>query len=302
MDRLKGGSSPSLLPVDAREKSSSGTQQTPDDTRQRRTPSRMACIWRTATVFFLCMLVLLGLASAGSRPFPCHKGSPNHQAPGEAADASSLSALLKSASLHDLLHRYFPDQFQDGVFPSDHEAIEALQRADPALASSILQLAKREESNSTTSKPADSTSTGTETTETSKPPASTTETPSSSSSSSSSSTSVSPPPSSTTTTSVPPSTTPPSSTRNPSTTPPSSSLPGTKSHTSSKEIVETLTSTHADGAVVTLTTTTLVPADETAASTSTRATPGLQNRAVRREGGNQALTGAVGAAMLLLLA
>jgi hypothetical protein len=155
MDFPKGDKSPSsdaLLPVDTREKTACGKETT--DNRQRPvSANKMAYARRTIVVLFLCMLVLLGVASGTG--MPCHKAATNPQQDAvKASESSSFSTMLKSASpasLHELLHRFLPDRFKDGVFPSDHQAMEAVHRADAALATSILQLAKRQDSNATTS-------------------------------------------------------------------------------------------------------------------------------------------------------
>ncbi|KAK4044776.1 hypothetical protein C8A01DRAFT_30955 [Parachaetomium inaequale] len=311
MDFLKGAKSPSsesLLPVDAREKTATGTQST--DNRQRpASASKMAYARRTILVLFVCMLVLLGIASAGPR-MPCHKGTTGQQTTAESSESSSFSARLKSASpssLHDLLHRYFPGRFRDGVFESEHKAMEGVHSANPALATSILQLTKRDDTNSTAtsaSQPPPASET-----QTSDPPS---ETPSTTIIPPTSSSSIVEPSS---TSSVPPSTT--SSSRSSTPTPaPSSSLPETTLTTTtkplsttsspprtSKETTETYTSTSPNGAVVVVTRTNFVPADgaETPAPTSTGRPATLQNAAVRRHSGVSALAGVVGLAVLLLV-
>ncbi|KAG7289530.1 hypothetical protein NEMBOFW57_005901 [Staphylotrichum longicolle] len=305
MDTFKGGNSPSseaLLPITAGEKTASV------DNRQRPALARrMACARRTIIILSLGTLVLLWFASVGSIRMPCHKVNPGNQTAGEVLDSSSFSAMLESASpasLQDLLHRYFPEKFPHGVFPSAHETAAVQQAADAPVATSNVQLAKRQNDNSTTSS-ASATPTSTPT-ETSTPPAETTSSttvvpPPSSSSSTRSSTSAAPPPS---TSSVPPATTSRSKTTLTTSTvpPPTTTAPTSTRASTSKAIVETFTSTHPNGAVVTITTTTFVPADEEPSATSTRPVPTLQNFAVRPCGSGPALAGAVGAAMLFLAA
>lgn len=151
MDILKGGKSPSsepLLPVDAREKTASGSHSTPDNQQTK----KMACARRLFLVSSLCLLVLLGFAAAGSAlRVPCHKG--HQSSPHASADSFKFSDLLKSASpssLNDLLHQYFPEKFQKGVWPSEHEAVDAVHEEDAALATSIVRLAKRADGDNST--------------------------------------------------------------------------------------------------------------------------------------------------------
>ncbi|KAI1849438.1 hypothetical protein JX266_004933 [Neoarthrinium moseri] len=66
---------------------------------------------------------------------------------------SSLAKLFSSASpeaIHRLLHSYFPDTFKHGVYPSDESAVEALYSSDAALATSLVELAKRQNASSST--------------------------------------------------------------------------------------------------------------------------------------------------------
>lgn len=74
-----------------------------------------------------------------------------------ATDESSFARLLNAVSpdsLHAALHRYFPG-YQHGVYASDHEALEAVHRVNAALATSLANLAKRQDggSNDTTARP-----------------------------------------------------------------------------------------------------------------------------------------------------
>lgn len=100
-------------------------------------------------VLGLTWLVLTGVAMAGPHPrwkMPCHQAE-GQQEVADASRDSSFSTLLNAASpksLHDLLHRYFPEKFQDGVWPSERDAVAAVHQANAALATSIVQLAKRD--------------------------------------------------------------------------------------------------------------------------------------------------------------
>ena len=100
------------------------------------------------------LLVTLGLASAVSpNGQPCQNGESN--GPGDAEPEESPSAfsrLLSSASpeaLHKFLHSHFPGTYRHGVFDSDQAAMEAVHSSDPELASSIVELAKRQSANET---------------------------------------------------------------------------------------------------------------------------------------------------------
>lgn len=70
----------------------------------------------------------------------------NGEAPAPAS-ASSFARLLEAVSpeaLHDLLHAYLPDTYKHGVYPSEKSALAALHRANAPLATSIVQLARRD--------------------------------------------------------------------------------------------------------------------------------------------------------------
>ncbi|KAK4127538.1 hypothetical protein N657DRAFT_678130 [Parathielavia appendiculata] len=332
MDLPKGGNSPAserLLPLDAREKTASGIESTNDNWQRPKLANTMPYLRRTIVVLLLCMLVLLGLASAGSPRVHCHDGATGRQT--DATTSESFSDMLKSASpasLHELLHRYFPGRFRDGVFESEHKAMEEVHRANAALATSILQLAKRQEPNSTTSgdnptptvteiETSTSTSTETETetqteTTTSVPPVdsttSTTVGPTASTSSVAPPSSSNVPPASTggspsTTPTSTPSSSPPDTTLTTSTKPPAATT--TAPPQTSKQIVSTFTSTSPNGVVVTVVATTYVPGDAAhqtgSSATSTRAPGSLQNAAVDRHSSGSILAGAVALVMLLIV-
>ncbi|KAI2623381.1 hypothetical protein GGR54DRAFT_51428 [Hypoxylon sp. NC1633] len=68
-------------------------------------------------------------------------------------DDSTFSRLLSSASpqaLHSFLHTYFPTTYKHGIYDSDHAAMEAVHETDPELATSIVQMAKRQQSSNET--------------------------------------------------------------------------------------------------------------------------------------------------------
>ncbi|KAL2025073.1 hypothetical protein VTK56DRAFT_75 [Thermocarpiscus australiensis] len=348
MDIPKGGKSPSskaILPLDAREKSASGTQSTLPNQQHLTPTSKMTYARRLVLVTSLCLLVLLGVASASSPRLlgaRCHKGTtPDHQTSADApAESPPFSALLNSASpasIHELLRRYFPDRFRDGVWESEHQAIKAVHQEDAALATSILQLAKRDNSTSSVSPtdsstpPVDTSTSAASTGDSSPSPTSATSAPSSTSQSVVTQTSASsPPPPGTSSSPRETASSPISSSSGPETsssartsassapqTPPSSSIDGdttlttstvvdatSSTSSTSKEVVQTFTSTRPNGAVVTITTTTFVPANpgETSAPTSTRPAASLQSSATQRHYAGSLLAGVLGVTMLLVLA
>ncbi|GJC93463.1 hypothetical protein ColKHC_02289 [Colletotrichum higginsianum] len=126
-----------LLPVAANEKGIPATTQRPS-----RTPNKMTAARRVLLTVLVCGLMTLGLASAiGHRARPCTR---HHQeqvlvAEGEAQDPAKVDLI------HRLLHAYFPDRYQDGVYPSDKDAIAAFEADDAELASALGQLAKRQD-------------------------------------------------------------------------------------------------------------------------------------------------------------
>ncbi|KAI1663096.1 hypothetical protein F4813DRAFT_20270 [Daldinia decipiens] len=107
--------------------------------------------------FFLTLFLGL-LATAGSASAVLHqKPSGEEKVESEIEhvvlrDDSTFSRLLSSASpraIHEFLHAYFPVTYKHGVYDSDHSAMEAIHASDPELATSIVQLAKRQSGNET---------------------------------------------------------------------------------------------------------------------------------------------------------
>ncbi|KAH9989041.1 hypothetical protein F4779DRAFT_266869 [Xylariaceae sp. FL0662B] len=139
----------------------------------------------------VCLLVTAGFANAFfSKEEPCPGKDAGNQAEDAAYhDDSTFSRLLSSASpqaLHEFLHAYFPGTYRHGVFDSDNAAIEAVHVNDPELATSIVQLAKRQGNDTTTatSAPTDTSATTTttasgDTTTTQAPPETTSTSPTS---------------------------------------------------------------------------------------------------------------------------
>ncbi|CAK7223031.1 hypothetical protein SCUCBS95973_005038 [Sporothrix curviconia] len=71
--------------------------------------------------------------------------------PTQAGGFTRLLEAVSPESLHDLLHEYFPDTYKHGVYPSEKKAMEAIHRANAALATSIVQLARRDLNGTVTS-------------------------------------------------------------------------------------------------------------------------------------------------------
>ncbi|KAK4467022.1 hypothetical protein QBC42DRAFT_390 [Cladorrhinum samala] len=246
---LEKGHLPSYqdVQVDAKDKTAPTTPEVLEEGRQASASTapanKMASYRHTMLFLGLTWLILYGVAMAGESRLRwqkgCHKAQVPEQDSGAQTDEpSSFSSLLNGASaksLHDLLHRHLPKKFQDGVWESEHHAIRAVHQNDPALATSILQLAKRQDNNSTAATPTESpTSSPTSTTSSTS---STTATPPTSASSPSSTPSPTPTPTPTPT--VPPPVTPPTSSNTPApptrtSVPPPGTLPqSTESRSSS---------------------------------------------------------------------
>lgn len=245
----------------------------------------------------VCLVLWLGLTTAApARQNSClpprdvqdaNSGSAQVPLPGPAQDMSSskqtespfgcLMDAVSPEALHEVLHRYFPNRFKDGVYESDHSAMEAVHRADPPLATSLVRIARRQTpGNGTTTAP---------------PP---------------------PPPTTTST----PATSLPRSTPNPDTTPSLSTSTTTRPQTSNpdaettpaptrttsstarsqKPQVTTYTSTASNGAVTVVTATTYVPAEPADTTDGTKAGGSLQTNAAvpwPRGVGVEALAGVV---------
>ncbi|MCJ1294473.1 hypothetical protein MMC34_006031 [Xylographa carneopallida] len=70
------------------------------------------------------------------------------------SDIEAFQQLLEQVdapALHAALHDYSPKKFKHGIFKEDQTAVEAIHRDDAPLATSILSLAKRQESGNNTS-------------------------------------------------------------------------------------------------------------------------------------------------------
>ena len=122
--------------------------------RHRRITENMPSARNLILALLVGLLVTLGLASAVTPDRqPCQDGEANAYSDVEPDESpSTFSRLLSSASpeaLHRFLHSHFPGTYRHGVFDSDQAAVEAIHVTDPELASSIVQLAKRQGANET---------------------------------------------------------------------------------------------------------------------------------------------------------
>ncbi|OTA84956.1 hypothetical protein M434DRAFT_165709 [Hypoxylon sp. CO27-5] len=135
--------------------------------RRRRIADRMPSARNFFLTLLLGFLVTAGLANAmlkqqhsGEEPTKSGDDHALHR------DDSTFLRLLSSTSpqaLHEFLHAYFPSTYKHGIYDSDHSAMEAVHANDPELATSIVQLAKRQSGNDTTVSATTPTSTETST-------------------------------------------------------------------------------------------------------------------------------------------
>ncbi|KAK2027272.1 hypothetical protein LX32DRAFT_729531 [Colletotrichum zoysiae] len=131
-----------LLPAAADEKGISTSRTT------RTSNNKMTAARRVLLTVLVCGLMTLGLASAiGHRVKPCTRDH-REQVPLDGAAVQDSAAQVDL--LHRLLHAYFPERYQDGVYPSDKDAIAAFEADDVELASALGQLAKRQDNGTTT--------------------------------------------------------------------------------------------------------------------------------------------------------
>ncbi|KAK1770467.1 hypothetical protein QBC33DRAFT_267559 [Phialemonium atrogriseum] len=315
--------------VSEKELVSRGDSNSQSSTRQHQAlRENMPSARRLLLVLSLSLLVIFGVATAVSpgewaQRSGQHEGVEGGEDGGSAPKgAPSFRLLVEHASpesLHDLLHKYFPDRFKHGIWPSEHSAIEAVHRNDAVLATSIAQLAKRDDTNTTATPPpstsppssdpttAPTSSSGDDTAAESNPPTTSTGDSDPPTSSGDSSTpppsSSSPPPNSDPPTSDPPTSNAPTSDP-PSTSPEPTSTSSKTSSTSShhsRPTTATFTSTNSDGGLVIVTATSYVDADpaETGAASSTRPSGSLQTNAAPLRHGRNEVLGAMAAGVVV---
>lgn len=105
-------------------------------------------------LLFLALLILpIFCASVSSS-----RASERRETLADHAKFQELLADLDDASIHSVLHSW-SNKFKDGVFSKDRTAIEAVHSMDPPLATHLVSLARRQVSNTTTTRPPLSTST-----------------------------------------------------------------------------------------------------------------------------------------------
>ncbi|KAL0943715.1 uncharacterized protein CTRU02_201602 [Colletotrichum truncatum] len=128
-----------LLPVATDEKRCSTIPTT-----SKEPTKKMAGPRRVLFAVVVCGLMTLSLASViGHRGMPCARGQ---QSDAQAVvSEGDLKDPAKVDILHRLLHAYFPERYQDGVYASDQDAIAAVEADDADLASALVQLAKRQD-------------------------------------------------------------------------------------------------------------------------------------------------------------
>ncbi|KAI0119130.1 hypothetical protein F4814DRAFT_228064 [Daldinia grandis] len=129
------------------------TQHQPKRCIRHRVVEKMPSPRHLFLTLFLGLLVTAGLASAVLHQKPSGEDKAGSETEHVVLrDDSTFSRLLSSASpraIHEFLHAYFPGTYKHGVYDSDHSAMEAIHASDPELATSIVQLAKRQSGNET---------------------------------------------------------------------------------------------------------------------------------------------------------
>ncbi|KAL9017628.1 MAG: hypothetical protein Q9185_005024 [Variospora sp. 1 TL-2023] len=98
-------------------------------------------MWSRPGILAGLVIGLLTVAKADQRPQDAETG----------ADVPEFSELLNQVdpeSLHAALHDYSPKKFKHGMFKEDRTAAEAIHREQPSLASTIVAIAKRQDTSS----------------------------------------------------------------------------------------------------------------------------------------------------------
>ncbi|KAI1414213.1 hypothetical protein F5Y13DRAFT_18355 [Hypoxylon sp. FL1857] len=122
--------------------------------RRHRMVDKMPSARNFFVTLFLGLLVMVGLANAMlNKQHPSEDSAESEGDHVVHRDDSTFSRLLSSASpqaLHEFLHAYFPATYKHGIYDSDRSAMEVVHANDPELATSIVQLAKRQSGNDNT--------------------------------------------------------------------------------------------------------------------------------------------------------
>lgn len=152
----------------AGEKQTSAAPRTSTAPGPPATPTRrMSTLRRVVLAFAMCSILGFSLATAASLQLQaCPDGDCSALEAAGVEGNSRLSQMWQSASpegLHELLHKYFPDRYQHGVYETDEEAVEAIQADQPEDAPKLPQLLRRQDDGgngtmTTSSVPPDTTS------------------------------------------------------------------------------------------------------------------------------------------------
>ncbi|KFY18504.1 hypothetical protein V491_04771 [Pseudogymnoascus sp. VKM F-3775] len=258
---------------------------------------------------FLTILAVFTVSFASAATVRVRK----HHAP--TADEIQFTKLLATISddpeLHDALEQYIASKYHPGTNGQENTAFQFLNSEKAAVATSLVELVKRQNTNGTTITTTSSITDPPETTTSIVVPPTTDDTPTTITSDTPTTpaptstpeptdTSTESPPTLTPETSETPTTptpTPPTSTTTKSgpTTPPPTSVQQTKTHTSTTEAT-TYTTVGPDGSTSTITTYTVVPASQPTEEAAPTVTPGLQGAASKFD-----VLGTVGYGFILLV-
>lgn len=97
--------------------------------------------------FSLILLALLGLTLVSCSSPPRH-GSP--MSPEERLQFQALLNTIEPASLHDVLHKHLKEKYKHGVYQEDKAAMEVVAQSNVEVAHSLIEVAKRQASNTST--------------------------------------------------------------------------------------------------------------------------------------------------------
>ncbi|TLD30952.1 hypothetical protein PspLS_02552 [Pyricularia sp. CBS 133598] len=270
--RLEAG-----LPTADQEKQSLAAAYSPNTAHKEPQPQHRRKMQSSRRVIFAMLalvLVTLGVASAvparswGHGPCDAQEAEGVHVQPeGGNEETGSFPCLLNAVSseaLHDVLHRYFPKRFKDGIYESDKNAMEAVHREDASLATSLVKIAKRQGGGGNNTTSAAPTTPQPPTTPTTTPVPTTPTTPPVETTPTSQPPTTGPAPTTPSTRQTTPSTSPSTTSAEPTTsqaTPTPTSTSSTTRVRSSRPVTSTYTSTASNGGVVIVTQTSFVDAD-----------------------------------------